>query len=252
MNPAMRHVRWTALGALAVLALGALPAAAQYYDPGPRIYAPAPPPPPPGVHGVRDVDAAVRSLGLRPVSHVRIHGPVLVVDAVGQEGSLVRVSLDRYSGRVTQIVRIGRAAPQIVAIPQPYDSDDDEDYADYEPAPPSGGPSVITRQGIEARELSRAPDVTGSVPRNALNGVPKEFRGEPVAPAPRQQRLAARSPEPAARATPLPKPRPADAPKVSQTETQAPPAAKSAPAKPALTPEAKEDIEKFPPLQGFE
>jgi hypothetical protein len=246
-------VQLTAFGALAAMAFGPQPASAQYY-PGPRVYMPAPPPPPfpppPETHGLRDVDAAVRSLGLRPVSHVRVRGPVLVVDAVGQEGSLVRVSLDRYSGRVVQIVRIGRAAPETASVPsrpQPYESDDDEEFADYEPAPPShGGPSVITRQGVDARDLPpRSPDVTGSIPRHALNGVPREFRGE-------QARLAARPPEPAPRATPLPKPRPADAPKVAQTETQARPAAKPASAKAALTPEAKQDIEKFPPLQGFE
>lgn len=248
----MRCNRWTALGALAALAFGSLPAAAQYYYPGARVYAPPPPPPPPVVYGVRDVDAKVRSLGLRPVSHVRIRGPVLVVDAVGQEGSLVRVSLDRYSGRVTQIVRIGRAAPQVVTVPEPYDADDEEDYADDEPAPPQGGPTVITRRGIESRELPGAPAVTGSVRRDPLNGVPKEFRGEQARTAPQPpQRLASRPPD-ATRAAPLPKPRPADAPTVAQTETQPPPAAKPAPAKPTLTPAAKEDIEKFPPAQGFE
>ncbi len=244
MRSTMQFVQLTALGVLAAMAFSAPPAAAQYY-PGPRVYMPPPPPPPTDVHGLRDVDAAVRRLGLRPVSHVRVRGPVLVVDAVGQEGSLVRVSIDRYSGRVVQLVRIGRSAPQIASVPSrpdPSEPDDEDEFADYEPAPPSqGGPSVITRQGVEARDLpSRSSDVTGSIARNPLNGVPREFRGEP-------QRLAARPPEPAPRATPLPKPRPADAPKVVQAETQAPPAAK-----PALTPEAKEDIEKFPPLQGFE
>src|SRR5690606_3336914 len=116
MQSRMRLVQFTALGALIVSAFGLQPAAAQYY-PGPRVYAPVPPPPPPEAYGLRNVDSAVRSLGLRPVSHVRIRGPVLVVDAVGQEGSLVRVSIDRYSGRVTQIVRVGRTAPRIVAVP---------------------------------------------------------------------------------------------------------------------------------------
>lgn len=249
MRSTLQLFHLTALGVVAAMAFGALPAAAQYYYPGPRIYAP-PPPPPPEMQGLRDVDSAVRSLGLRPVSHVRVRGPVLVVDAVGQEGSLVRVSLDRYSGRVVQIVRVGRAAPQIASVPsrpEPYEPDDEDELADYEPAPPShGGPSVITRQGVEARDLPpRSPAVTGSIARNPLNGVPKEFRGE-------QQRLAARPPETAPRTTPLPRPRPADAPAVAQAETKALPAAKPAPAKPALTPEAKQDIEKFPPLQGFE
>jgi hypothetical protein len=257
MRSISQLVRLTTLGVLAATASSVLPAAAQYYYPGPRVYAPAPPPPPSDMYGVRDVDAAVRSLGLRPVSHVRIRGPVLVVDAVGQEGSLVRVSIDRYSGRVAQIVRIGRAGPQVATIPSqpaPYDSDDDDDSADYEPAPPrGGGPSVITRQGIESRDYARAPAVTGSVTRDPLNGVPKEFRGDQARGA-QPQRLAARPPEAAPRATPLPKPRPADAPAVAQTETKASPPAsvKPAPAKPMLTPEAKEDVEKFPPLQGFE
>lgn len=246
MQSTMRLAQFTALGALVVSAFGLQPAAAQYY-PGPRIYAPAPPPPP-EAYGLHNVDSAVRSLGLRPVSHVRIRGPVLVVDAVGQEGSLVRVSIDRYSGRVMRIVRVGHGAPQIVAVPAapgPYEAEDDDDYGEYEPAPPHGGPSVITRQGIEAGDLPpRSPDVTGSVPRHALNGVPREFRGG------QPQRLAARPPDPAPRVAPLPKPRPADAPAVARTETEAP---KPAPAKqPTLTPEAKADAEKFPPAQGFE
>jgi hypothetical protein len=248
----------TALGALAAT-FSAQPVAAQYYYPAPRVYAPSPPPPPaPAIDSLRNVDAAVRSLGLRPVSHVRIRGPVLVVDAVGQEGSLVRVSLDRYSGRVIQLVRVGRSAPEDAPVPsraEPYDAADEEDFADYEPAPPYGsGPSVITRQGVEARDLpSRSPEITNSIPRNVLNGVPKEFRDEQARPAP-QQRLAARTPEAAPRSAPLPKPRPSDAPTVAQTEAKAPPAsaAKPTPAKPALTPEAKQDVEKFPPAQGFE
>lgn len=253
MRSTFQLVQLTALSVLAATASAVLPATAQYYYPGPHIYAPAPPPPPPPeVHGVSDVDAAVRRLGLRPVSHVRIRGPVLVVDAVGQEGSLVRVSFDRYSGRVTRIVRIGRAAPQIVTVPEPYDSDDDEEYADYEPAPPYGGPSVVTRRGIEGRVLSRAPAVTGSVTRDPLKGVPKEFRGERARPAPvPPQRLAARPPD-TARAAPLPKPRPADAPVVAQNDAPAQPAAKPAPVKPSQSPEARQDIEKFPPVQGFE
>lgn len=281
-------------GALLVLTLAAAPAGAQYYYPAPRAFPPAPPPPQAAL-APHHADAVVRSLGLTPLGRAQRHGPMFIVPAIGHEGTQVQVTLDRRTGRVLQITRIGAGAPRIATLPAPpsrgpYEAGDEDEFADYEndeidpplvrgqPLPQNypdsnRGPAVITREGIRSQDLpppgagprivERDPDVTGSVPLgpyvrergdkprlvpdpvDPLLGVPKEFRGQ-------QPRMAARPPEPAPRATPLPRPRPADAPAVAQTETKAPPAAKPAPAKPALTPEAKEDIEKFPPLQGFE
>lgn len=259
--------------AAAILFAAIAPAAAQYYPPA-GVYVPAPPPPPPMAVGAHDAQATVRSLGLRPVSHVRVRGPILVIDAVGQEGSLVRVSIDRHSGRVTQIVRMGRGAPRIVSVPggpAPHYEPDDEEFAELERDLPRGhGPRVITRQGIDSDELpppgaDRGPYVTGSVPRDVyrsrgnadpLRGVPPEFRREHSrrgVPAPRP-RVAALPSDPAPRAAPVPQPRPADAPAVAQKadEENASAADEQEPVKHELSPAAKEDIRKFPPAQGFE
>lgn len=206
---------------------------------------PAYPPAPPAVFGMmqpEEADALVRSLGLTPLAPARLHGPVLIVDALGQEGSHVQVTVDRRSGRILQIVRIGHGAPQWATVPpgpgRMYESgypapgyvDDEDDL------PPAGsGPRVITREGIEAEELPppgagprlvvREPDVTGSMPDAAatapvdpLLGVPKEFRNRPARGAPVRQQTAARPADSIPRVAPLPRPRPADAPSMAQDD----------------------------------
>jgi len=216
---------------------------------------PAPPPPP---HGFRrhQADAAVRSLGLIPIGPIQGHGPVFIVAAVGREGSQVEVTLDRYTGRVLQITRLGRGAPHVAtrpAVPAPgYERGDDEDHAALDDdeippvlpqaAPGYRGPNVVTRD----------PAVTNSIPRQAaprpadpLLGVPKEFRGGQAPVREDQQRLAARPPDPIPRVAPLPLPRPADAPSVARNETSPPAVAESKPA-------AKPDVKAIPDVQGFE
>jgi hypothetical protein len=184
-------------GALFVLSLAAAPAAAQYY-PAPRAYPPAPPPPQAAL-APHHADAVVRSLGLMPLGPAERRGPVFVVPAVGQEGTQVQVTLDRRTGRVMQITRLGPSAPRMATLPPGrYDIDDDDDEYGYfedddevpplvrgQPLPrdysrPGGGPAVITREGIHAQELpppgagprviERDPDITGSVPRRAERG----------------------------------------------------------------------------------
>jgi hypothetical protein len=260
-------VRVLASGAIAapVLAAASAPAAAQYY-PYPPAYPPAPPVTVYGMVQPHEADGIVRSLGLTPIAPPRLHGPVIIVHALGQEGSQVQVTLDRRSGRVRQIIRIGYGAPQVAPAPpggRPYgprpaepglfDEDDEE-------APPGAGPRVITRQGIQATELpppgagpqvvARDPDITGSTPRAApgavdpLLGVPKEFRnrgtaGEPPQAAPPGPRLAARTPaDSIPRVAPLPRPRPADAPSLAQQESSPP---RGNLAKPVPEPKARPD-----------
>jgi hypothetical protein len=261
-------------GALFVFSLAAAPAVAQYY-PVPRAYPPAPPPPQAALAPYH-ADAVVRSLGLTPLGPAIRRGPVFVVPAVGQEGTQVQVTLDRRSGRVMQITRLGPSAPRMAAFPPGrYGIDDDDDeygyFEDDDELPPlvrgqplprdysrsGSGPAVITREGIHAQDLpppgagprviERDPDITGSVPRRAergpvdpLLGVPKEFRGRQAQPAQSsQQRTAARPPAATPRAAPLPRPRPADAPAVAQTGQPSPPAVQAAPvAEPA--PEASD------------
>jgi hypothetical protein len=289
------RVRPLALGSLALLlTLVAAPAVAQYYYPAPRAYPPAPPPPPPqAMLAPHHADAVVRSLGLTPLGRAQPHGPMLIVPAMGQEGTQVQVTLDRRTGRVLRITRIGASAPRIARLPAPtvrgpYETDDDDEFADYENdevypplvrgqqvpqnyPEPERGPAVITREGIRSEELpppgagprvaERDPDITGSVPRGAVRGsidpllgVPKEFRGQqPRSAAPPQQRTAARAPADAIpRSAPLPRPRPADAPTVAQSNAVSQPAAAPAVTEPSLPAKAKEDAEKFPPVQPLE
>jgi hypothetical protein len=210
---------------------------------------PAPPPPPPSFRR-HQADAAVRSLGLTPIGPAQRQGPVFMVPAEGRDGTVVQVTLDRFSGRVLQITRIGRGAPRDVArqpLPPGYEPDDEDDYAALEEdelpprATPPGyrGPNVVTRD----------PDITNSIPRSPsrpvdpLAGVPKEFRGQPAG-RDEQQRLAARPPADAIPLTaPMPQPRPKDAPAVAQEIAPAATEVKPAPA-PA--------VRDIPSAQGFE
>ncbi|HEY7458362.1 MAG TPA: hypothetical protein VH765_06380 [Xanthobacteraceae bacterium] len=264
---------------VAVLGFGAValflsaPAGAQYDLVRPAYPAyPAYPAPGPGfgLMPPHEADAVVRSLGLTPIAEPRVHGPVILVYALGQEGSQVRVTVDRRTGRVRQIVRIGPSAPQVATIqPGPYDEPDETvmlpprpvPNADYQPNPPPPGPSgpqVITREGIRSenlpppggdpRRMEREADVTGTIPRTSapppvdpLMGVPPEFRNRPLRNAPaKDERVAARAPDDVSpRVTPMPRPRPTDAPTVAQRE-RAP--AKAEASKPAATePKAKLD-----------
>lgn len=272
-----RSIGLLTTAAIAAVA-GASPASAQYY-PSPRVvYVPAPAP----AFGSHQADAVIRSLGLRPIGRAQARGPVLVMHALGQEGSPVIVTLDRHSGRVLGIVRTGYGAPRMARVPGPGGYDlDEEDYAFLEDdLPPPGampddrqGPSVITRRGIDAGELppvvaprgpEREPYYTGSIPRSVyrtqpggrdpLVGVPKEFRGQESRPASPQPRVAARGPEPLPRSAPMPRPRPAEAADVAVRDAS-PHEAKVKQEKSLqheLSPAAKADAEKYPPMQGFE
>lgn len=90
---------------IAVVALFAAsePGFAQPYPayrvyPEPPMYQPRVPP--------HEAAAIVRSLGLTPTSPPRPRGPFWVVDAVGQDGSPVRVRVDAINGRVADIFRV--------------------------------------------------------------------------------------------------------------------------------------------------
>jgi hypothetical protein len=237
-------------------------ALAQYYS-GPRVYyAPEPAP------SARErADAVVRSLGLRPVGRAERHGPFFIVEALGHEGTLVEVTLDRRSGRVLGIVRLGPSRPRIVRAPLDASPPDDDEDSEYRPQlgdrarelrESRSGPSVITRESVERRDLSdpgyasgsdaRRPDITGSVPRSAerdpLVGVPREFRGPSAEPDAPQPRVAARPPAPRApESAPLPRPRPADAPAVARQEP--PKVVPETQAKPKPDPELVPDAQTF-------
>lgn len=259
LNACVRALAFGAISASAI-AYSSAPVAAQLYP-----VHPAPPPPAFGLMPPHEADALVRSLGLTPIAPPRAHGPVIFVNAVGQEGSQVRVTVDRRTGRVREIVRFGPAAPRIVGVqPGPgyvYDDYDDEDDLPppYAQGPgPYSGPQVITREEIQANELpppgtgprvvTREPEYTGSVPPSAarrsvdpLLGVPPTFRNRPAtgeaARAPGREKLAARTREPVVpNVAPLPRPRPADAPAVARRDSAAP----------APTPPARTDADDAP------
>jgi hypothetical protein len=260
-----------AIGAALLQAAMPAEALAQYY-PGPRVYyAPAP-----ELSARERADAAVRALGLRPVGRAERHGPFFIIEAVGQEGTLVEVTLDRRSSRVLGIVRVGPSAPRIVRAPLVAPRPDEDDEFDDQSRPAGreelgararelresrSGPSVITREGVDERDdlpepryaPRPSPDITGSVPRSAgrapadpLVGVPREFRGPSAEPdAAAAPRVAARPPAPRApESAPLPRPRPSDAPALARQEP------------PKTTPEPqakpKPDPEKVPDAQTFE
>jgi hypothetical protein len=275
-NERMRALALCAIS-IAAVTWSSAPANAQYYQ--------LPPPPGFGLMPPEDADPLVRSLGLTPIAPPRAHGPVILIEAMGQEGSQVRVTVDRRSGRVRQIVRL--VPPQIATIEQrpAYEPDRDERgffRNDAPPPPPYGqgqpgaysGPQVITREEIESEDLpppgagprfvTREPDSTGAVPRtmsrapvDPLLGVPAEFRNrgvrsEPAQAEPQKERLAARTPAGSVpRIAPLPRPRPADVPAIVRRESV--PATTEAPGPPA--PEAKAKDEQLPgrfPVQPLE
>jgi hypothetical protein len=274
------NLRRVALGAGSALTLF-LPASAgaQYYPTQPVH--PAYPAPGFGLMPPHEAEALVRSLGLTPIAEPRVHGPVILIHAVGQEGSQVRVTVDRRNGRLRQIVRIGPSVPQVATIPPgpQYDNEAEEMVpVPPRPVPNAGyappGPQVITRDGIqtqglpppgpEPRVVTRDPEITGSVPRataprsvDPLIGVPPEFRNRAARDMPaKDDRVAARAPEEAApRVTPMPRPRPADAPAMARREpTPVPAPAKPEAAKPAA-PESAAKSDQPPsdvPVQGLE
>lgn len=156
----------------------------------------------------QEVVAIVRSMGLAPTSAPRPRGPFWVVDAVGRDGSPIRVSLDGHNGRVNEIVRV--PGPRLVRVypggpgpapgdfydgpppaayggprgpgmnePRYYGDDDGDDYPMKDgPAYRGqgeqnyyGGPrGSVQPMPSGPRVITRDGDVTNSVPRQASRG----------------------------------------------------------------------------------
>lgn len=184
----------------AVLALlTATPAAAQVYPAEPYYR---------GIIPAEQVLAIAHSFGLEPVSEPRLRGPVWVVRALGRDGTLIRVAVDSYSGRVLRMHAVNESRmrdPRFVmrepsynraygpplsvpyeTAPAPYDGvrampddDDEDDVANVRPVP-------------RPREY---------VPHSSVSPAPHSHQAsKPAGP-----RLASRPP---AGAAPLPKARP--------------------------------------------
>lgn len=268
----------------AVGAASAQPYPAYRVYPEPPRYQPRIPP--------HEVDAIVRSLGLMPASPPRPRGPFWVVDAVGRDGSPLKVRIDAMNGRVAEIVRV--PGPRMVRVPAPpaevygapppgaygpprghpqnepryYGEDDDDDYPlkdgpgyrqqgnpDY-----YGGPRGSMPAPSGPQVITRGGDVTNSIPQRQVS---RGTGTDPLLGVPREfrgepkpkteaKKTAAKPGEKTPTAAPLPKPRPADAPSVAKTETTP---AETTPA--AASPKketVKPDVSKSgaPPVQGLE
>ena len=206
-NSVLSIVKWQVASVSLLALLVSMPVAAeepmrlaQVYPAYPgsapvRVYRPVQP------HEVVDI---VRSLGLSPVSEPRPRGPVWVIRAIGQDGTLVRVAIDGRSGQVMDIIQIGPRGPRLTRIEPgvparygPYEVIEEPYGVPRPPARVPGGwsdapdpdPQIITREGIRSGELpppgttgpymernapgagprviTRDPDTTGSVPSSA-------------------------------------------------------------------------------------
>lgn len=153
-----------------------------------------------------EVTAIVRSLGLIPASGPRPRGPFWVVDAVGQDGSPIRVRVDAMTGRVVDIVRV--PGPRMVRVypggpppgsvynePMPvygpprgpainnpgyYGDRDDDDYP-MKDGPGYSGPgnpnyyngprSSMPPSPSGPQVISRSGDVTNSIPQRQASRV---------------------------------------------------------------------------------
>ncbi len=225
-----------------------------------------------------EVAAIVRSMGLMPTNAPRPRGPFWVVDAVGQDGTPVRVRVDGMSGRVAEIVRV--PGPRLVRAypgagydgpppgvygpppqdnyaqprggqPQYYGEDDDEyplkDGPNYgRQGNPNyyGGPRGSVQPPLSGPQVVTRDGVTNSIPQSSRNNSHDPLLGVPrefrgeQKPKTEQKKTAAKPAEKTPSATPLPKPRPADAPNVAKTETK--PAATA----PAAAPQPKQEAVK--------
>jgi hypothetical protein len=146
--------------------------------------------------------AIVRSLGLMPTSAPRPRGPFWVVDAVGQDGSPIKVRVDAINGRVADIVRVpgprmvrvypGSPPGTVYEAPPPgavygapaprggqpgYYNDDEDDYPlkDSPGYGPQRNPNYYggdQRGSIPPRGpnvITRDGDVTNSVPQRQVS-----------------------------------------------------------------------------------
>jgi hypothetical protein len=208
----MRHPSLTvrfAFSAVSLALLAAVPAAAETPLQLAQVY-PYPYSAPPGVYrglSPNEAMSAVRSLGLTPTS-ARSRGSFWVVQAVGRDGTPVRVAVDRWSGRVVDIQQVGPRPPHVARVVPgaPYErapggptggqnfDDDDEDGPPLPPAnvpggarggsflgPYSGAPDY-PRDGIRSNELpppgtgprviSRDGDITNTVPQRPSASAP--------------------------------------------------------------------------------
>jgi hypothetical protein len=205
---------------LALLALDAPPAAAQYT--------------PPVISAPYEVAVALQRLGMRPIAPPRSRGQFWIAPAMDRDGSRVRVVIEAGSGAVIDVDDLDPDAlrPRAPIAAAPY---------------PTGPRYSLRERGpyddSRARNYpgpGRPSDVEDEAPLAGPRVIPADPTLRPRGQVPAGPRVAARPADPKPRTTPLPRPRPSD---LTAAVPQPAPAAPAPAAKPA---------EWGPPVQGLE
>lgn len=225
--------RARAIGAvLAAIAMAPLPAAAQWFGPGPwwgpaRPYGIRPAPLPPGA-----IYAGLQRRGLRPLSRPRFTGAEYLVDAVNPRGDQVRLVIDAFDGEILDRRQIAAAmvpprnvGPGLYAAPGPY--------APPQMAPPEAAP----RRKTARVDPSRAPKPSRAAPASQAPAGDPGPAVSPAAPPPaavQTEPPALAAPAPAATASipvldPAPAKTPEPAPRAEPNRAAEAPATEAAP-----------------------
>jgi hypothetical protein len=151
-------------GGLAFALAASAPGLAQPVPP------PYPGPVPPGYEAglpPQEVNAIVRSTGLRPLGPPMRHGPAYVVRAIDPDGEEVRVVINARMGRITKVIPVtlpryalvppsGRPPGRIAVVPDGYGPDGLEARPPIGPGgPPTGSVPAMTRRRIRLRRQRR-------------------------------------------------------------------------------------------------
>jgi hypothetical protein len=212
--------------AAVLLAAATLPAAAQFYGPGPgaRIHP-------------QEVEAMVREMGLQLIARPRPRGPFWVAHALDRRGREVRVLVDGFSGRVVDVLRRPtpprdvvtapptrrfdpddgpaprvyreRPMPPQAAVPEDDDNDDnsDDEGPNYNDRPDRRGPQAAPPRGPAVIPY----DQRGQNQKDAPDAAPKKQ----AAPKAQKKSNTAALP-PSSETPPQPPTRPADAPRKAE------------------------------------
>jgi hypothetical protein len=230
-------------GCAALIALGAGPAQAQFFDPFDDMLPP------------RAVVWRLNDRGFTEVTRPRFDGRAYVVEATDRYGDRVRLFVDAADGAVLGRQRIG-APPMAVVRTRPGYGYTDADVEARGPAgaagrmlPPAGIPSadgVGRAPGPDRNALGLNPDSRPrpepqrKVARLAPPAKPAAPRATPEAPKPAENIATPAAPKPEAPAAALEQPK-VDAPKAEPPKSAAPPPAAEKPAAEAAPAQAWRD-----------
>jgi hypothetical protein len=171
-------------GAFAFALAASAPGLAQPVPP------PYPGPVPPGYEAglpPQEVNAIVRSTGLRPLGPPMRHGPAYVVRAIDPDGEEVRVIINARMGRITKVIPVtlpryalmppsGRPPGRIAVVPDGYGPDGLEARPPIGPGgPPTGSVPAMNAPQDPAAETTPPlprprPKVAATVPPATSGG----------------------------------------------------------------------------------